>query len=596
MSEMDDHDVHDAGVTVVDLEECDGRNVVGVEKWGKAAEERKKGGVAGSAKSVDGTGGEKAERNNYHQKFAKGKEDKKGDDVVIVESVGGEGKKRCYGAAGRKGNNEDRAEEREREEKSSEGRKGGQKDDSDRVRGKGVASAGSSGAAKKRVAAGEEARKKATKEKEVEGNELSENVRRIMAEQGPAAIDDVIAELNKLKQQRKIESVQHEHFREELSYDVGTYSLCNEREDVYATANLIEQNWTVYQRLGNCLVDYLTVTAFQKYNEHNLKKNAGMVMSTYMKAFMSSVARVYVARDDPEEVRKLCGEVYRWRLDFSVSLGRKDAAIDGVTMGMIYAKHLHEECQKQMNNSQLGLEDYCALPKGMKYVLQLQSSKRGTFEDWIYIARSNFAEGHLGLFAARQFDCGTPIGVYVGRTLHRYDVPGGKNPSQERLNDDLNRTDVKFEPYTMVVRDKDCRLRIIEADPLPKWQRLGKSGCQDECVEVPMFMGMQFANDCLLPYRKDTKLASKAGREINIVAEEDGVIITRKRINPGEECYLNYDDDWRVAKEEDGDEKSNARKKGEAGKKRKRGNGRKPGAVKLGPKKATVSSSDRGRK
>ena len=540
-STMDEDAVKDAGVIAVDIigEKEDGNVDDGVERGREDGDNPNKGGSTGAAE-----------------------EGKKGDENS-AEVAGGEGAEND-GKQIEKGGAKGSPEEGSGEDKE---------DDVDSSMGGDISSISGNGAAKKLAGVEKAGRKRAALDGDANirrkkiADALKSTAASIEYGEEECDLDEMIGMFQKMKEQRDVENTQREHFKKEVDYDVGSFNLCNEKEERYATSALISSNWTVYQKMGRRLMKYLEVDAFVKYNQHNLQKNPKLEMTSWIKAYMDSIARIYVARDNPADVQKLCGIAYRWRLDFSVPLSVDDAAIDGVTMGLIYGKHVYEECQEQIMNSAPGLEDYCALPKGMRYVLELYSNK-DKFQDWVYIARSNFVDGHLGLFAARQFDCGTPIGVYVGRTLHQYAVAGGKNPSQLRLNEDLKQTDMKFEPYTMLVRDKKCKLRIVEGDPLPKWQ-LSKESEASPRARVPMYMGMHFANDCLQPYRKDSKLADKAERETNIITEEDGVVIALKRINKGEECYLNYEDDWRRPKRHE-KERDVA-----VGKKRKRGAGKK---------------------
>ena len=598
---MEDDVDKDAGVVVVGVEEGDGEDVVCVEEGAEVTGDGKKsggggGGDGGGGGIVVGKEAGKVGGNDGKERSGRRKGGEAGGDAMVGRSGGG--KKR--GGSGWKGSKVGRVEEAEGGEKrprrmmAEEEEAGGAG-----VAGKAVEVVCNSGVARKsggavdEVEGTEDGAEEVVAKSDLQAKEVSDMMEKMKTAKD-SLLEEMISKLSAMRGKREIEVVEREHFEDELNYDVGSYTLCDERDPSYATTEKVDKHWKVYQKIGTTLKGYLTEVVFQKYNKESLKKKPQMEMKDNVKGFMDSIAQVYVARDDPDEVRKLCGQVYRWRLDFSVPLSKEDAAVDGVTMGMIYAKHLHEECEKQLNNSPPGAEDYCALPRGMRYVLELRNGK-GTFDDWIYIARSNFVDGHLGLFAAREFECGTPIGVYVGRMLHRYCV-GGKNPSQQRLNDDLNKTNVKFEPYTMVVRDKDCRLRIVEADPLPKWQRSVKLGEEEELERVPMFMGMHFANDCLLPYRKDSKLAGKCRRDINIVTEEDGVIITKKRIRLNEECYLSYEDDWRIGKPKGGELDSEEEEEDEGDIERKRAKRKKAVGSLGGKKKAAVSSSNRGRR
>jgi hypothetical protein len=553
---MDDHvEVgEDNGVSVVDANDLLGL-VVGVKDGGNAGK------VPGSGES------------------RRGKVDRDGEVAVngIACAVEGEGGRKGAGIGGRKDGAGGKGKESDPGEK--EKLRGGET---------GTESSSVAAAARAGGGVGEDDGDSAGKDK---GN-VSKEIMDILKKRGADAnYDDVIAQLQAMndEKKKKARKLQDEVFDDEVSYFMGTDDLCEEVDDRYKTEALMYEEWMKYQKLGPTLMTYLKEDVFEKYYESNKRQKEGGQMSDYIKSYMKTIAVMYVARDDEEAVKRLYGKVYRWRMELSLDFCAGDSVVDGVTMAMVYGRHVQEQCQEQIRNSPPGLEDYCALPKGMKYVLQL-CNERGEFADWIYIARSNFVHGHLGMFAARQFDCGTPIGVYVGKTVHQYSVPGGKNPSQARLNKDLSQSDMKHETYTMMVRDKECKLRVVEGYPLPKFQK--SSG---ESEFVPMYMGMHFANDCLEPYRKDSRLASKAGRDINIIAEEDGIVVTTKRINRGEECYLSYEDEWRRPSDEeledvggtDVQEKKRQRKKKVGTKKKKAG-----ATVGMANKRKAVSGSN----
>ena len=408
---MDDQ-TGDSGITVVNLVDAAGCDV-GHKKegtntgYGETAREPME---DHAMSQKDGKGRKKSERSNS-KNCRKGSDGKNDGKVVYEDQEDGSDsaeKKGHNGGGGLDGN--DGGHEEEQGKKDVVVQHGGvaagntkRREDvgDDSSSGKSVTAACGKGSAGTKIRKQRKSGRKGKDDKELEKKELTNDLTEIMNE-GNFSTNDIIEALNKLKADREVSNVRGTNFQEELNRDVGEYNLCDEKDTNFATPRMIKENWEKYQTIGTALKRYLTETTFQKYGS----SRQGARMSTYMKAFMDSIARVYVVRDDPSAVQKLCGTAYKWRMDFSVGLSKEGTGIDGVTMGMIYAMHLHEECQKQMNNSNSGLEDYCAMPKGMKYVLELQD-ENGKYGDWIYVARSNFEIGHLGLFAARQFDAGT---------------------------------------------------------------------------------------------------------------------------------------------------------------------------------------------
>ena len=105
--------------------------------------------------------------------------------------------------------------------------------------------------------------------------------------------------------------------------------------------------------------------------------------------------------------------------------------------------------------------------KEKKNMLQLNVGGN-LWVDWLYLARSGVKIGDEGLFAARDFLQFYVVGFYSGAVVWETEMQGGGKPSEEEL------ADVKMNEYCLPVRDRDCRMLIVDPVSIPdKSLRMG---------------------------------------------------------------------------------------------------------------------------
>jgi hypothetical protein len=105
--------------------------------------------------------------------------------------------------------------------------------------------------------------------------------------------------------------------------------------------------------------------------------------------------------------------------------------------------------------------------KEKKNMLQLNVGSN-VWVDWLYLAPSGVKTGEKGLFAARDFGPRYVVGFYSGKVVWKAEMLGGDKPSEEEL------ADVEMNEYCLPVRDRDCRMLIVDPISIPdKSLRMG---------------------------------------------------------------------------------------------------------------------------
>jgi hypothetical protein len=165
--------------------------------------------------------------------------------------------------------------------------------------------------------------------------------------------------------------------------------------------------------------------------------------------------------------------------------------------------------------------------------------------DWIYLAKSEYKEGNVGVFAARQFPAGMPVGFYIGPQVWISTKVGGKEPNQKRLEAELPK---KHQEYQVPVRNLEGTMVVYNPEPLERFILRG-GNINPDGERKPLYMGVHYMNDCSNGMESDSVMSTKVERDINVVLVEDGCVITKKQINVSEEMYLRY---HRMKKEDEG--------------------------------------------
>jgi len=262
--------------------------------------------------------------------------------------------------------------------------------------------------------------------------------------------------------------------------------------------------------------------------------------------YMRTISHLSKVRSDENAFKEMYGKLYKWeyRHIFPVT---HDKFIDMKSHSTL----LYQNANK--NSS---------MPLNYRLYLKLRRLKSATeidaktteddWTDWIYLSRSTYAKARIGVFAARQFKAFTPIGHYIGPTIWRADLVGGRDPWDEYLRTQLKDHE-QFKDYQMSVRDTDGRCCVVGPKPLFSVADmiLGKQNKTEamplteneklDCTR-PLYMGMHYLNDALFDIRRDKKSDAfeRRKKEINVYAEEDSTLFAAKRINTGTELCFSY--------------------------------------------------------
>jgi len=344
------------------------------------------------------------------------------------------------------------------------------------------------------------------------------------------------------------ESKKLRNLTETTSYEeMMTYHL--QRDPYYNS-----KRWKSYQNANNVYNFYINGVDVESLDVKTKP------LQSFMEPYMKTMSQLAVVRDDPEQVKKLYGKLYKWEFRANYPIeddSHREFSSHSITLfmealgkGAVPAEHrLYLKLRK---------------PKNVDLIddNMTDTESDSDWGDWIYLARSNYAKGRIGVFAARQFHAGTPIGLYVGPTLWRADIEGGKDPWEAYLQDQLKDHE-DYSDYQMSVRDLEGHWCVLGPKPLHRVNKCllnehgedkgktnsgdtgNKDGDIDEDKETttPLYMGMHYLNDALFDLHKEasTKLKVRRQQELNVSASEDATLVATTRIKKGTELCFSYD-------------------------------------------------------
>jgi hypothetical protein len=191
-----------------------------------------------------------------------------------------------------------------------------------------------------------------------------------------------------------------------------------------------------------------------------------------------------MVRDEKDLLFQHYGKLYRWQLQFDKEMAT-DAATNAACCCLI-AKQ-----QPDTNGS--------LLPEGWRWMLQLKASMK--WWDWVYIQQSNRVDNKLGVFAARDFPRGSMVGFYIGSTVKDSQTEAEANAGK-----------------CIKIRNRDGLWQTIKAEP------------SSTKVGIPLFMGMHYIQTSCHSFRYGSKQYENATKRQNCHANEEGGIMTSKKI------------------------------------------------------------------
>jgi hypothetical protein len=242
-----------------------------------------------------------------------------------------------------------------------------------------------------------------------------------------------------------------------------------------------------------------------------------------MKQYYATLADLFMASQSAATFTALLNKSYRWEARYAYDIG------DGIGQSSqkIMEKMEKEEQDKIQERKQLQ-QPTVILPHGCRYVLQIKdTSKQPKWQDWVYLAKSDYAFAGIGLFAARNFPKGGVIGFYVGKETWKANQPGTETPT-EKYMESLGIDDTK---HNLFVRDSSATMHLLSPKPF------------DANNSQMLHMGMHFMNNATYTFDKGTKKNEKSKTKNNSYIVQDGTILTTGKIYPNQEILSGYKDE-----------------------------------------------------
>ena len=150
------------------------------------------------------------------------------------------------------------------------------------------------------------------------------------------------------------------------------------------------------------------------------------------------------------------------------------------------------------------------LPKGFKYVLQLQDLD-GKWDDWLFVQKSKLPDAGNGLFAARRFTKNCIIGYYCGNVLdkRKYDKHTKKLFYRKENDKQID------------IRDNDYHHITVDSTSI------------NVSKESNLYMGLQFLNSVSLGKKKIQQRS-------NVSIGPAGCVTAERDIEKGSELLWDY--------------------------------------------------------
>jgi hypothetical protein len=206
------------------------------------------------------------------------------------------------------------------------------------------------------------------------------------------------------------------------------YNADEETDDEYPNVKQLEKKWLVFRDSKEALMNYWMGDLCKKYAKVDKEEHP-----SFWRNHLSTLADLYVVKDDAKAFVGQYGVLYRWEWRFS-EFAISDCHTDSVTQAMYIGEIARKKAMSEMKESEQR-NSYATLQKGWRYYLQILNTERkgnmGKWTDWIYLANSQYIEGNMGVFAARQFPAGMPVGFYIGPEVWRSSKVGGKYPNDK---------------------------------------------------------------------------------------------------------------------------------------------------------------------
>ena len=127
------------------------------------------------------------------------------------------------------------------------------------------------------------------------------------------------------------------------------------------------------------------------------------------------------------------------------------------------------------------------------------------------------------------------------------------------------------DPYQFSTRDAKGHAMVLGPAPIDRWHTLidGKmqpKPVRGELTKRPLYTGMHYLNDGFSIWNSEPDSNEKRKRVVNAMVQEDGFVVTLKRIGKDEEIFVHYHDpDCPESEHEAPKGKKRATKKGSGG-------------------------------
>jgi len=172
------------------------------------------------------------------------------------------------------------------------------------------------------------------------------------------------------------------------------YDVDEETDDEYRDAKQLKEKWLVFRDCKETLMKYWMAELCKKYAKSSGKEEH----AAFWRPHLSTLADLYMAKDDAEGFVRHHGVLYRWEWRFS-QVANSDSHNDSVTLAMFNGKKARKEAMREMKESEQGT--YATLQRGWRYYLQILNAERkgkmAKWTDWIYLAKSEYITGNRGL-------------------------------------------------------------------------------------------------------------------------------------------------------------------------------------------------------